>query len=96
MRFHRVIGPPLLVLAAAVSAAAPAAASAQDDYLRPLLARYAFLSSHQLLTEANRVCSTIEAGNGSSVAAGMVATDLQVSTAVSIDITSAAIRYLNC
>lgn len=93
---HRIVGIAFLVLAAAVTVASPAAASDQDDFLRPLLTKYSFLTSQQLLTEADRVCSALSAGNPTSAVANMVSDDLEVTPAVAIDVTIGAARYLDC
>ena len=96
MKMHRTIGIPFAALAVALSVASPATASSQDDYLRPLLTKYSFLSSQQLLQEASRICTLIRSGASSSLVAPVVTKDLKVSASASIDITTAAIAYLNC
>lgn len=96
MNTHRIAAPVFIALAAAVWVAPSAAATDQDDFLRPLLTRYSFLTSQQLLTEADRVCSALNAGNPTSTVANMVAQDLKVTPSVAIDVTIGASRYLDC
>ena len=96
MKITLALGVPLAALTAAVSLAAPASAADQDDYLRPLLERYSFLSSQQLLSEASRVCALVSTGQSSSVAVPMVSRDLKVSVPAATDVTIAAIEYLHC
>lgn len=96
MNMKRSVGLSFIVLAATVAVAPPAAATDQDDFLRPLLTRYSFLTSEQLLTEASRVCSSLSAGNPTSTVVNMVSEDLKVTPSVAIDVTIASARYLDC
>ena len=96
MNMRRIAGITFVALAAAVAVAPPAAATDQDDFLRPLLTRYSFLTSEPLLTEADRVCSMLSAGNPTSAVSNMVSDDLKVTPSVAIDVTIASARYLDC
>jgi hypothetical protein len=96
MNMYRVMGVGFVALAAALTVAPPASASDQDDYLRPLLTKYSFLTSQQLLSEATRVCNALNAGNPTSAVSNMVGADLKVTPAVAIDVTIGASRYLDC
>ncbi|MCP9274499.1 DUF732 domain-containing protein [Mycolicibacterium arenosum] len=96
MNKRRIAGLTFVALAAAVAVAPPAAATDQDDFLRPLLTRFPFLTSEQLLTEADRVCSMLRAGSPTSAVSNMVSDDLDVTPSVAIDVTIASARYLDC
>jgi len=82
-------------LASAVMAAAPAAAD-ENEYLRVLQPKYAFLSAEQLLDEGHKVCDAISRGMISPDAAKMVRDDLAASMAAAVDIVSAAAVELGC
>ena len=88
---------PVLVLAAAASVAlaAPAAAD-QEEFVRPLATKYAFLSDQQLLSEGAKVCSALNSGMTAADAAIMVRNDLGISVSAAGDIVSAAVVDLDC
>ncbi len=69
--------------------AAPAAAS-EEEYLRELQPRYAFLTSEELLTEGQRACAAISSGVLAPDAVKMVSADLGISTGAAMDIVSRA------
>lgn len=85
----------MIVVAAAVAMAAPASAS-EEDYLRPMMTRYVFLSEQQLRSEGAKVCDAVSGGMVGSDATMMVRNDLGVSVSTAADIVSTAIVQLGC
>jgi hypothetical protein len=82
-------------LASALITAAPSAAT-ENEYLRLLQPKYPFLTSEQLLDEAQRVCDATGRGMVSSDIVNMVMKDLSASVAASVDIVSTAIIQFGC
>jgi uncharacterized protein DUF732 len=85
----------MAVATASVGLAAPAAAD-QEEFVRPLLARYVFLSEQQLLSEGAKVCDATQSGKPASVVTTMVRDDLGVSVSAAAQIVSTAIVELDC
>jgi hypothetical protein len=83
------------ISALALTLAAPAQAS-EENFLKPLKARYVFLSPQQLLNAGYKVCQAESNGMSSADAANMVQKDLGVSVSASVDIVSGAVVNLNC
>jgi hypothetical protein len=81
------------VLALSLTTAAPAQASA-ESYLKPLMARFVFLSPQQLLTAGYKVCQAEKNGTNSADASNMLQKDLGLSVAASVEIVSAAVINL--
>ncbi|MDT5093332.1 MAG: hypothetical protein QOH60_2695 [Mycobacterium sp.] len=79
--------------AVALTTAAPAQASA-ESYLKPLMARFVFLSPQQLLTAGYKVCQAEKNGTNSADASNMLQKDLGLSVAASVEIVSAAVINL--
>ncbi|MGV0607507.1 hypothetical protein [Mycolicibacterium sp. XJ1904] len=72
-----------------VALAAPAAAT-EEEYLRELQPRYAFLTAQELLMEGQRACAALTAGVLAPDAVKMVSADLGISTGAAMDIVSRA------
>lgn len=73
----------------AVALAAPAGAS-EEEYLRELQPRYAFLTAQELLTEGHRACAAISSGVLAPDTVKMISADLGISTGAAMDIVSRA------
>jgi hypothetical protein len=90
-RIHALVA----VVATAVALAAPAAADEQE-FVRTLQTRYAFLSEQQLLSEGAKICDTIRTGVPASNVVPMVRNDLGVSISAAGEIVSAAVVHFGC
>ena len=82
-------------LASALLTAAPAGAT-ENEYLRLLEPKYPFLTSQQLLDEAQRVCDATGRGMVSPDIVNMVMKELPASMSASVDIVSTAIVQFGC
>ena len=88
---------PALVAGTAMSLAFAAPASADTaGYLAALQGFYPTLSSQQLLTEGQKVCSMTRSGRNAADALQMVQKDIGVSVPAAGDIVSAAVVHLDC
>jgi hypothetical protein len=85
----------MAVATATLGFAAPAAAD-QEEFVRPLLDRYAFLNEQQLLSAAAKVCAAARSGKPASEATEMVRDDLGVSVPAAYQIVSSAIVEYDC
>ena len=89
------VGIMLSFVAGAVASAAPAAAS-EDEFVRELQTRYAFLTDQQLRAEGAKICGVLGGGTPASDAVAMVRDDLGVSVSAAGEIVSAAVVQLGC
>lgn len=89
------VGILLSLAAGAVAAAAPAVAS-EDEFVRTLQTRYAYLTDGQLRAEGAKICTVLGTGTPASDAVIMVRDDLGVSISAAGEIVSAAVVQLGC
>jgi hypothetical protein len=89
------VGVLLSLVAGAVASAAPAAAS-EDEFVREMQTKYAFLTDQQLRSEGAKICSVLSGGTPASDAVVMVRDDLGVSISAAGEIVSAAVVQLDC
>jgi hypothetical protein len=89
------VGIMLSLAAGAVASATPAAAS-EDEFVREMQTRYAFLTDGQLRAEGAKICSVLGGGTPASDAVVMVREDLGVSISAAGEIVSAAVVQLGC
>jgi hypothetical protein len=85
----------LSLVGGAVASTAPAAAS-EDEFVREMQTRYAFLTDQQLRAEGAKICSVLGGSTPSSDAVVMVRDDLGVSISAAGEIVSAAVVQLGC
>jgi hypothetical protein len=89
------VGILLALVAGSVASATPAAAS-EEEFIRTMQTRYAFLTADQLRTEGAKICSVLGGGTPASDAVVMVRDDLGVSISAAGEIVSAAVVELDC
>lgn len=95
LAYARPLAIAVVATATALGYAAPATAD-QDEYLRVTQARFAFLSTDQLVEEGNRICGHTRSGMPASDAVLIVQRDLGVSVPAAYDIVNAAVVHLGC